>query len=120
MQTLAKTLLISMVFALPALAAQNETNGTMGMMHDNGMMDHDHMTSMHQQMQEMHAIMQKITEEQDPDKRKTLMQEHMQMVNSNMSDQHMSGEADGMEHCVNMMQKHMKMTHSDRGSEADT
>lgn len=128
MQTLAKTLLITMVFTLPALAAQDENTRTMGMMHDNSMMDdsmmsHDHMAGMHQRMEDMHTIMQKISEEQDPDKRKALVQEHMQMVNSHMGDQHMSGEArnaDSMKHCLNMMQKHMNMTHMDQGSEADT
>ena len=83
-----------------------------------GMMNHEQMMQMHEHMQEMQALMTRISEEDDPDVRQELMQEHMASMQEGMammggSRMGMTGDGDmssmNMEERMSLMQNQMGM-----------
>ena len=100
MNKLITALAISALITTPAIADQDQQHGKGQNMQGNmmmNMMSHDQMMAMHKHMQSMRETMKKIKNEDDPDKRKKLMQEHMEEMQKGM---HMMNQ--GMSKDMNM------------------
>lgn len=115
MKMLIRVIIICILFVSPAFAAHmtedpgNDERAAGHMMNRHGMI------AMQSNIEEMQTIMNKIKQETDPEKRKQLMQEHMQSMqsaietmNEPMGDQKMpmmsNMDPTEMEHCMNVMQ----------------
>ncbi len=87
MNTILKSAVIASAFVLPVLAgtASSHQQGSAGggMMMGPDMMGQQ-MMQMRERMQENHALMEKIVTEKNADKRKQMLQEHMQSMQRQM------------------------------------
>lgn len=115
MKTLSTFIVITAVFTSSVFAASEhqgsskmQTNG-MAM----GMMSQEQMKEMHNHMQEMQKLMTSINQENDPEKREVLLQEHMKSMqrgmNMMMGDMKTQRPNMNMDERMSMMEQRMGM-----------
>jgi hypothetical protein len=124
MKNLTRALTIAAVLAAPAFAQDEHQHSDT--MQDNAMQEtpmetqDQGITAMQDHMEEMQALMDRIKQEQNPEKRQELMQEHMIAMQKGMQAMHrgmegmegmegMTMEPKNMERCMSMMNKRMDM-----------
>lgn len=116
MKVLAKVMMVTAVMSGPIFAESHPPQG--GANKGGGMMSHEQMQTMHQHIEQMQVLMADIKQENDPEKRKALMQSHLQSMQEGM--QMMNGPGGpgaegmgmvpmGMEERMDMMEQRMNM-----------
>jgi hypothetical protein len=80
MKTIIKALALTVVFAAPAFAAEDNQSAEKSVCK----MTSEQMAGLQQRMQGMQELMAEIKKEKDPDKREAMVQQHLEEVESGM------------------------------------